>query len=430
MYSIQRTFRSSCSKAKKILPQRQMLKPLLVSLFGLILINSQSYAKDKSDFSAELALESRFFLEQGLQQQARFQPSVRSLFEYQARVDDNSFHLAVFGRLDDQDPQRSHADIREAYWTHVADGWEMKMGISKVFWGVTESRHLVDVINQTDLVENPDGEDKLGQPMLKFAMERDWGNLDIFWLPYFRERTFPGKEGRLNALPFTPDTDSPVFESSAENWHSDFAVRYAISLNNLDLAISHFSGTSRQPVFFLDNGFPTVSPVYKQIDQTGLELQYIVEEWLLKFEGITSSGEYQRYSAAVFGFEYTQVGVFDSFADLGWIVEYLFDDRRHQKDYRKMALHSFERDVFLGWRYAFNDADSSEILTGVIYDPKTEEAFYSFEYAQRLANDVKLNVEIRAFQGAENNAASAVSTLKTRYLKDEDYVQLELVKFF
>jgi hypothetical protein len=29
-------------------------------------------------------------------------------------------------------------------------------GLGKVFWGVAESRHLIDIVNQTDLVENID----------------------------------------------------------------------------------------------------------------------------------------------------------------------------------------------------------------------------------------------------------------------------------
>lgn len=398
----------------------------------LTLISLSANAREGGDFSAELGLEGRFFIEDGLQGQDRFQPSMRTLLEYQSQYDNNSFHVAFFGRIDKEDEERSHVDIREAYWTHVADGWEMRLGVSKVFWGVTESRHLVDIINQTDLVENIDAEDKLGQPMLKLGVEREWGNLDFFWLPYFRERTFPGKDGRLNSLPFPVDTDKPRFESSAENWHSDFAVRYAVTIDNLDLALSHFSGTSRNPYLEFNGSFtePAFVPVYRQIDQTGLELQYIVDAWLLKFEGITSSGVNQRYSAAVFGFEYTQVGIFDSFADLGWIVEYLFDDRRNQTDPAKIAQHSFERDVFLGWRYAFNDMDSSEILTGVIYDPETEESLFSLEYSQRLANDLKLFVELRAFQGAESQSVNASQSLRTQYLKDEDYLQLELVKYF
>ena len=40
--------------------------------------------------------------------------------------------------------------------------WSLSIGLGKVFWGVTEFNHLVDVINQTDLVEGIDGEAKLG----------------------------------------------------------------------------------------------------------------------------------------------------------------------------------------------------------------------------------------------------------------------------
>ena len=389
---------------------------------------SNSLLAKSSDIHGEFGLEARYFFERGLQAQNKFQPSVRGEIEYQTSANSNYFNVVLFGRLDNQDSERSHFDLREAYWTHVSDNWEMKVGVSKVFWGVTESRHLVDVINQTDFVENIDAEDKLGQPMVKFAIERDWGNLDLFWLPYFRERTFTGKDGRLNALPFTIDSESARYESSAEEWHTDFAFRYAVMIDDLDIAISHFSGTSRNPVFFYNGSIssPKFIPIYNQIDQTGLELQYIYEDWLWKFEGLASSGEYQRYSAAVFGFEYTQVGILETAADLGWIVEYLYDDRRgHASDSLKAAPHSFERDVFLGWRYAMNDADSTELLAGIIYDPKTEETLYSVEFSQRLASDIKLNMELRAFQGAEQN-----NTFKTYWVRNEDYIQLELVKFF
>lgn len=408
---------------------RQIFHNIFTLILFTFFIANITQAKD---LSAELALESRYFFEDGLQGQEQFQPSIRGLLDYQKKLDSNSFNMVVFGRADEEDSERSHLDIREAYWSHYDDDWEIKLGVSKVFWGVTESRHLVDVINQTDQVENIDSEDKLGQPMLKFSVERDWGNLDLFWLPYFRERTFAGEDGRLGTLPYPINTNSAKYESPAERWHSDFAFRYSVSLDDLDVAISHFSGTSRNP-YLLFNGSitsPEFLPVYRQIEQTGLELQYIYEDWLWKLEAISSSGENQRYTAIVAGFEYTQVGLLDSAADLGWIVEYLFDDRHQQTLFEKSAPHSFERDVFLGWRFALNNADSTEILAGLIVDPETEEALYSVEFSQRLANDLKLNAELRAFQGAEGDASSSASQLKTYQLRDEDYIQLELVKYF
>ena len=116
---------------------------------------------------------------------------------YQSWDDERQSVLFVpFARLDSADDERTHIDVRELVYQRVGDDWELRVGLGKVFWGVTESQHLVDVINQTDLVENIDGEDKLGQPMINLALIRDWGTVDLFVLPGFRERTFPGRKGQ------------------------------------------------------------------------------------------------------------------------------------------------------------------------------------------------------------------------------------------
>ena len=369
-------------------------------------------------WSSEVGLEFRYFPESGQGGQDTFHPSLRGEAEYTQSLENGSLDLLLFARLDKEDSERTHFDIREAAWTHVGDEWELKAGITKVFWGVTESRHLVDVINQNDGVENIDGEDKLGQPMTKVSFEKEWGTVDLFWLPYFRERTFAGPDGRLNT-PIEVDTDAAQYQSGAKEWHNDFAIRYSHYIDDLEFAISHFSGTSREPELRLGGTLtdPKLIPYYATVDQTGLELQYIYEDWLFKFEGITNSGFDNRYSAAVTGFEYTQYGIFDSVADLGWIAEYLFDDRKSS------APHTFERDIFVGWRYAFNDEDSSEILLGAIYDPKSNEKLYSLEASQRLTNDLKFNTELRLFEGAS-------ASDKSWFVRDEDYFQLELVKYF
>ncbi len=361
----------------------------------------------------------RSFVEDGPAEQSRYQASLSAELEFDSALGDGEFVAKLFGRYDYEDEERTHLDLREALWTYYGDSWELQAGVGKVFWGVTESMHLVDIINQSDGVENPDGEDKLGQAMVKFSLEQDWGTLDFFWLPYFRERTFVGEDGRLSALPLTVSNDKALYESGAEAWRNDFALRYSHYIGELEFALSHFSGTSREAQL------ANFIPYYSVVDQSGLELQYIYDSWLLKFEGITNSGfadvlgRKGRYSAAVFGFEYTQVGVWDSAADLGWVLEYLFDDRKER------ATHAFERDIFAGIRYAFNDENSSEILTGLILDPKTEEMMFSFEANKRLTSDLKLNVEARVFSGAERDAS-----LKSFRLKDEDYLELELVKYF
>ncbi|KZY36628.1 hypothetical protein A3729_17095 [Oleiphilus sp. HI0043] len=370
----------------------------------------------------ELGFQTRTFVEEGLAGQSQFQSSLSGQIEFDTSLGQGEFVAKVFGRYDFEDDERTHFDLREALWTYYGDSWELQAGVGKVFWGVTESMHLVDIVNQSDSVENPDGEDKLGQAMLKFSLERDWGTVDLFWLPYFRERTFVGEDGRLSATPVTVSNDEAFYESGAKEWRNDVAIRYSHYIGELEFALSHFSGTSREANYggsVVNGVVAKLIPYYSVIDQTGIELQYIYDSWLLKFEGITNSGFDSRYSAAVFGFEYTQVGIFESSADLGWVLEYMFDDRKER------ATHAFERDIFAGWRYAFNDEDSSEILTGFIVDPRTEEIMFSFEANKRLASDLKLNIEARVFHGAESD-----NQLKTYGLRDEDYLELELVKYF
>ena len=84
----------------------------------------------------------------------------------------------------------------------VGDGeWELRVGVDRVFWGVAESQHLVDIINQVDFVEHPDGESKLGQPMVHLTWSGDWGALELFGLSGHRARTFPGPVGPAAAFP-------------------------------------------------------------------------------------------------------------------------------------------------------------------------------------------------------------------------------------
>lgn len=88
---------------------------------------------------------------------------------YHAWDVDYSLIFIPFLRIDNSDSERTHFDIRELNILLLGNPWELRIGIGKVFWGVTEFVHLVDIINQTDLVEDIEGEDKLGQPMVHLS---------------------------------------------------------------------------------------------------------------------------------------------------------------------------------------------------------------------------------------------------------------------
>lgn len=328
------------------------------------------------------------------------------------------FLFAPHFRIDQHDHERSSFDVRELFWQKSAETWELRLGWCKVYWGVTESQHLVDIINQTDLVENPDGEEKLGQLMLNYALVKDWGTIDFFVMPGFRERTFPGRHGRLRP-PIGLDLDDARYESGSEEWHTDLAVRYSHYVGNWDFGVSHFWGTSREPRLMpaLDDFRLRLVPYYDTIHQSGVDVQYTTGGWLLKFEGIYRSGQGEDFFATTAGFEYTFYSVFESAADVGLLMEHLYDSRG------KDGQTPFQNDIFLGTRLSLNDVQSTMLLAGVIVDPESGATAVGVEAERRLGAQWKLSVEARFFSGAKDPDPLVY------FLKD-DFVQIELGYYF
>ena len=321
-----------------------------------------------------------------------FQPKIRHAWN--DGLDEITMEL--FLRADDKDDNRQHADIRELKWLHVAGQDEWRVGIDVVFWGVTESQHLVDVINQIDRVEGFDGEDKLGQPMLHYTAIRDWGVFHAFMLTGFREATFHSPEGRLR-LPLPVDDGQARFQSSDEEEHIDFALRYAHYIGDTEFGLSLFDGTNRDPIFItgLDvNSQPVLIPFYEQMTQVGLDLQSIVENWLWKLEWIYRDLDSGSFNAMTAGFEYTFYGIMDSVVDLGTLLEYSYVDR-------DVEGRVFDNDLFTGLRFAFNDAQSSEVLAGLIVDTENDSRTFRVEASRRLGDSWKLTGELQTFANVD-----------------------------
>ncbi len=382
-------------------------------LLFFVLISTPTLA----EMSGHVAIDSRFFLQGPLYQGQEMNnaPSLVLEPEFYTQDGPDTWTLRLFGRLDPYDPNRTHIDVRQADWLTAGEGWEFSMGVSKVFWGVTESRHLVDIINQTDAIEDTDGEDKLGQPMIQLGFFRDWGNIRLFYLPYFRERTFTQTEGRLRG-PSLVNTDKAVYESRHERWHPDIALRYNHYIGNWDFGLSHFHGTSRDPRLIRSGN--TLTPYYDLIDQTGLDLQYTNEGWLWKLEAITVDQNDTRFEALSGGLEYTFYNIDNADTDVGLIVEYHRDTRDD-----KAPATLFDRDMFVGTRITLNDVDSTEFLGGIMWDRNNDSLLYSIEASKRIGNNWKIELETRLFSNTNKNDNAYI-------LRGDDHMTLRLSRFF
>ncbi len=348
-------------------------------------------------------------------------------------ADSASVTISPFVRFDPQDDERTHADLREVKLDLRFGETDLTIGNDFVFWGKTEVDQIVDIINQTDGVEGTDGEDKLGQPLIRLSRLVDVGDFSgeasVFYLPFFRERTFLGEESRLRPGLIVDSSDA-VYETSQEEWTPSFAARLAGFYGDFDIGLSAFHGLSRDPALQVDpvsinpaDGTFELRPVYGRITQVGFDGQYTSNATLWKIEIIgrfdqrNLAFEREDYIAAIAGLEHTLFGIADSNADVGLIAEYAYDSRGSD------ALTVFENDVVLGARLALNDTQDTTALFTATIDSETAETLLRIEGERRIGEIAKLSIEAGAFLNSDDSSL-------VNDLQDDHFLRATLAVFW
>lgn len=371
---------------------------------------------ERATLDSKLVLQQRFFSQPGLHGQAQMHGLASWLVDWywEDRTRTQSIAFSPYFRWSQSDSDSNLIDLQRAYWHFVGKGWEFKAGVDIVFWGVTESRHLVDVVNQSDLVPRVDAKAKLGQPMLQWLVYGSAGSFELYLLPYFRERHFAGLDGRLTTP--LPLNDS-LYEAENGKQNLDFAFRWYQQLGGLDLGLSYFDGNNREPVLT-----PTddrrLQPLYVTMQQLGLDLQWISNDWIWKLESIYRDTHPQGYSATTAGFEYTTFGVLDSLWNIGWIAEYQHDGRGSQPQ------ASGQNDLFVGARLVLNDIAGSQAILGISQDLEHGHSRSGRLEVSRRVND-KARFRLDAWFFRSEDLTDPLYILRT-----EDYVQLSFEYYF
>jgi hypothetical protein len=398
-----------------------MKKILLVALYLLSLMQMLAPAKSVAgEFSGETTLEKALYFEKGIygnNDESEFKFKLKPQYVHAWDDDRKVVTIVPFLSLNRPDNKAGHVDIREASFVGGYDDLEIRAGISKVFWGVTESKHLVDIVNQTDSVENIDGEDKLGQPMINATYTTEYGNFEAYVLPYFRERTFAGVKGRKRGA-IVVNPDNALYSHEDEERHIDYALRWSHYLGDFEWGLSYFTGTDRAPLYVLDSAGNSLSPFYVQTEQVGVELQYIYESLLVKFEGLKKDSQFSKsYVSSVAGFEYTYSNVFGGM-DIGLLYEHLYDERGVN------SSDGINNHSFIGSRLAVNDENSAEFLFGVFANNETGDlSTVRLEGARRINNNWKWEVEM-------NWIVDNPKTSPFHAIRHDDYMQLSLLYYW
>ena len=299
-----------------------------------------------------------------------------------AYLQENSSKITIraIGRYDDKDNNRTYFDLQKFKYEYFLDDATLSIGNDIIFWGVNESFHVVDIINQSNIAENLAGTKKLGQPMIALSLYEEIGDVSVYLMPYFRERIFPGSNGRPRyAGEIEQDTVS--YESSKEEKKVDIAIRFSKVLDDFDIGISHFRGNARDPELTVNQSTLKLDQYYPILSQTSIDIQATKESWLYKLEALTGKIESENHVRTAGGVEYTFYGINGTPQDLGIVAEYLFDDR---------SSNPFNNETALAIRWNKNDINATTLLAGTYLDLRGDSNRFFCEYEKRLRDDLKL----------------------------------------
>ena len=296
----------------------------------------------------------------------------------------------------------AYVDLKEAFInTSVAD-LDVLVGNTTVFWGKAEAINLVDIINTKDYTRGMQSGEKQGMPMVRVMTALGPGDAEFYVLPHFVENRYADERSRHR-------TSLPIKENTSEFFAGDdkndpgYAFRYSGYAGDLDYGVSYFSGISRSPGFQVDPMTMTLVPLYHEITQTGVDVQWIYGDTSFKAEAIrrtkqlNSDNVAEDYNAGIVGVEHNYFGIWESNADLAVFTEYARDTRGER------AGSGMQDDVFLGAILTMNDVDDTQLRVISSYDLDYSSKSVTAEFERRVLDNINMEASIYAPAGMDDD---------------------------
>lgn len=337
--------------------------------------------------------------------------------ELMLRRGDARLLVAPEVRWENHGSGRSIADFNELYFSVRAGETMIEAGITRLFWGVTESLPLENIINPPDLAADYTGKTTLGVALVRLARPVGFGQIEIILIPWDRDPRFPGVAGRPRTeLPVLGRVEHPDGQPPAG------AVRVAFGGSAFDAHLYYFQGLDRQSVLipqFDGEGPPrSLRASRKAIQQWGGDLQVPIGNLLLKGDAIYRTGYSRGFGAAILGGEYTLNSIGGSAADLGLMLEYQYDDRPWDA-----PLSPMDQGVYAGIRVAFNDPASSQFKFGVLQATTSAAQVWQGDFSRRIAENWTVEGSVNVFVNAHAQPALY------GFARDS-YMEISLVRYF
>jgi len=334
----------------------------------------------------------------------------------------------------DEKNERTFGRVDELYGLYEFDEDALFAGKNIRFWGALEVRNITDTFNTQDLRNDLFNPDKMGAWNLAYSHYTDSGEFSVIIklneenqkmaaLPYMYY-FFPAFITYDDTLISDESLQRPtIYLSYSGMSETEYPIDYAFIVQH---------GYDSQRCFSADgplNGNPvSLNENAYLVNKVMTYNTAVIDATLIKLEAlytdVIDNEVVSDYWHLGVGVEYTMT--FDTLdGDLGLISEYY---RYETLDSEKLSdlelFETFQNDLFVGLRYAFNDADDSSFIGGVIADLEYDEQAYYMEYETRLGDSLKLKADYRYIEPSTSDLTAYA------LLKRHERIGLKVAYYF
>lgn len=410
---------------------------LLIFLITLICSNN-TYAQ--WDLTADVKHESRIFEQDNLDQTVDHTYSISMGLQFELKYSDLLLKLSIVNQINNSANDSYYLFLEDNFIEYDIDNITLSGGTKIFNWSATEFFHPADVVNSKNFNSRIDKFEKLGQSFISLKYLLGDGDITLFLFPYLTLPTILGSKSRFKVVTQTESgswTDHSGVLSTSKALPMP-ALRFTQSIGDIDLSFHIIKHVDREtPLMVVDPSTGSLSSLYLMVTQVGFTYQQLLPlDIILKIEhaskfyknstyldSLLANREIANYHTSVVSLEYGFSH--DQGTDSTFFLESQLITGVGQ-DYRA-SLSLFQKDIMVGYRFAFNDVEAKEIITNVIIDlERSGEYLFNLNYKQRISNSWQFDVGIFLFFAPENS----VTPQGLELLNNADHVYTTLTKYF
>jgi hypothetical protein len=394
------------------------------------------------DSRGQLALEGRAFLPDDDPTTEDWGFGLFSRLEWAHSHDPWSERLRITGRLDAIDRGRDHLVLEEAWVQYWRGRLKLRLGADIVNWTATEAFHPADVLNARNLDSDLENYEKVGEPMLFAALSLlEDTTLELYVMPGYMAALLPSRRSRLRLVPSGADIGGRLLVDRRGRFTDAIigpqaALRLRTVWGSADLSLHVLEHMDRsQPLVVTDPGTERLHAVFLTVRQVGLTYSQVFGSLIAKLEAsyrdfvrVEDTSRFgalpdRDHATLALGAEYGFVHDGGSESTLLAEVQAVFG----LSEIERYQVNPFQRDLMLGYRFAWNDEPSRTLLVSAIFDlERGGEYLLNVTYEQRLGETWGIALGARLI----NAEANADSPFGLTPLRDADLLRVVLSRYF